>query len=220
MVSFWPRVLLTSMILLAMSGCSKQNWAKAVGVLIDVSGTYKDQLPDVVKIVNAGILASLDPGDSLFVVLIDDRSYEQANLIASIKLDVRPSKANQQKLETKQKLQSFAMTARGSAYSDISGALLLAAEYLRETGARRQVMLIFSDLQETLPKGTTRRFGSQDLRSMRVAALNVIKLKTDNLDPSSYRKRCDEWNARMTHAGAQELQVIHDINRLPELLAE
>jgi hypothetical protein len=51
-----------------------------------------------------------------------------------------------------------------------------------------------------------------------VVAVNVVKLKTDNMDPRRYLGRLDAWQKRVEAAGAREWQVINDIEHLDKLL--
>src|SRR5258708_36655537 len=101
------KVILTGGV--ALSGCwSGRNYAQAIAALVDVSGTYVDQKPEVINLIKKGILPKLNPGDSLFVIRIDDESYRRGNLEGSVTLDVRPSKANPQKLAFASQLHAFA----------------------------------------------------------------------------------------------------------------
>ena len=77
-----------------LSCTSSKNYAQAVVALVDVSGTYADQKPEVVNVIKRGILPKMQPGDSLFVIRIDDESYKKGNVEAQMTLDVRPSRAN------------------------------------------------------------------------------------------------------------------------------
>ena len=91
--------LLTAFAGAVLVSCSSgAQYAHAVVALVDVSGTYADQKPEVVNVIRKGLLPRLTPGDSLVVIRIDDESYKKSNVEASVTLDVRPSKANAQKL--------------------------------------------------------------------------------------------------------------------------
>src|SRR5262249_29211862 len=119
-----------------LSSCtSNRNYAHAVVALVDVSGTYVDQKADVINLIKRAILPKLNPGDSLFVIRIDDESYRKTNLEGAMTLDVRPSKANAQKLAFAAKLDEFATKRERVKYTDIKGAMMLGSEYLKETGA-------------------------------------------------------------------------------------
>jgi hypothetical protein len=50
-------------------------------------------------------------------------------------------------------------------------------------------------------------------------AVNVVKLRTDNVDPRRYLGRLDQWKARVERAGAAEWRVINDLDHLDALLA-
>ncbi len=105
----------------------------------------------------------------------------------------------------------------GSAYTDITGGLIQGGMYLNETGAGRKTILIFSDMQEELDKVTIRDFPI-NLKNIRVVALNVVKLKTDNIDPRRYMGRLEAWQKRIEKAGASEWILINDIEHLDRML--
>ena len=90
------------------------------------------------------------------------------------------------------------------------------AEFLNETGAGSKTIMIFSDMQEELDKVTVRNFPI-DLKNIRVVAVNVVKLKTDNIDPRRYLGRLEAWQKRVQAAGANEWRVINDLERLDAL---
>jgi hypothetical protein len=202
-----------------LSSCSSsRNYASAIAALVDVSGTYVDQKGDVVNVIKKGILPKLNPGDSLFVIRIDDESYKQANLETALTLDVRPSKANAQKLAFAAKLDEFASKHERARHTDIRGAMMLAAEYLKETGAGSRTMVVFSDLEEDLPKGVKRNLAADEFSGMRVLAMNVKKLNADNANPSAYRARLASWQKQVISHGAKEFQVVLAPEKLDELL--
>ncbi|HZT63084.1 MAG TPA: VWA domain-containing protein, partial [Burkholderiales bacterium] len=127
------------------------------------------------------------------------------------------SQANAQKRAFRDEVETFAKTARGSVYTDITGGLIQGAMFLNETGAGKKTILIFSDMQEELDKQTQRDFPI-DLKNIRVVAVNVVKLKTDNIDPRRYLGRLEDWQKRVKAAGAAEWLVINDIEHLDRLL--
>jgi hypothetical protein len=85
--------------------------------------------------------------------------------------------------------------------------------FLNETGAGTKTIIIFSDMQEELDKVTIRDFPI-NLKNIRVIAVNVVKLGTDNIDPRKYMGRLDAWQKRVQKAGAVEWRVINDLERL------
>jgi hypothetical protein len=91
-------------------------------------------------------------------------------------------------------------------------------EYLNETGAGKKYILIFSDLKEDLAKGYVRNFPIQ-MRDFNVVALNVTKLRSDNVDPREYMKRLEHWKDR-TEEGGGNWRVVNDLERLDTILAD
>jgi hypothetical protein len=196
-------------------GDSKSH-AQAVYMLVDTSGTYALEIEKAQAIVNY-LLGTLQSGDSLAVARVRSRSFSEKDIIAKATFDSRPSQANAQKRAFKDAIDGFTRTARGSSYTDITGGLIQGSMFLNETGAGRKTILIFSDMQEELDKATVRDFPI-DLKSIRVVAVNVVKLKTDNIDPRRYMGRLEEWQKRVEMAGAVEWRVINDLEHLDRIL--
>ena len=87
-------VSLQSLFLLLVSGGSactgSADYQTAMCALVDVSGTYRAEMPEVASIIRSGVLPELAPGDSLFLIGIDSDSYDEENLWAELTLDRRP----------------------------------------------------------------------------------------------------------------------------------
>jgi len=210
-------LLCTALILV---GCSDgSQYQQAVAVLIDISGTYADQKPEVARIVKRELLPSLVPGDTIAILRIDSASYEKENLEALVTLDRRPSRANAQKLALAKQLDAFAAREERSDYTDIPGAMMLAAEYLHETGAKSRAILLFSDMQADLPPGAKRTFSEHEFDGVRVIAMNVKKLERDNANPDELRSRLALWEKDVTRAGAGGWQTFLDAAKLAPYLA-
>jgi hypothetical protein len=214
------RVFVAALALLAaafLSSCTDQRrHAHAVYLLVDTSGTYAEEIDKAQLIVNY-LLGTLQSGDSLAVARVHNRSFSEKDIVAKVTFDGRPSQANAQKRVFRDQVAEFTKTARGSTYTDITGGLIQGGMFLNETGAGRKTLLIFSDMQEDLDKATIRNFPI-DLKDIRVVAVNVVKLKTDNIDPRRYMGRLEEWHKRVADAGASEWHVINDIEHLDALL--
>jgi hypothetical protein len=208
------------LLLAALIGClglacgEARRFDQAIAVLIDVSGTYTDQRAEVVKILKRDVLPSLVPGDSLVVIRIDSQSYEKENVEAILTLDARPSRANAQKLELARKLDAFAARKVNSLYTDIPGAMMLGAEYLRELGSGSRVLLVFSDMQEDLPEGSVRHMSDVEFAGIRVVAMNVKRLRPDSFDPDRFRRRLAHWETRVQAASASEWRTFLDASKL------
>lgn len=196
-------------------GCpDTTSYSRGVYMLLDTSGTYKKELQRAEAIINY-LLGTLQPGDSLAVARIDSGSFSEKDIVAKMTFDKRPSVANQQKRLFKQKVDVFVKTAKGSAYTDITGGVLQSVEFLNESGAGQKYILIFSDLKEELVKGHIRDFPIQ-VDGCCVVALNVTKLRSDNVDPREYYKRVEDWRARI-EAGGGTWRVVNDLERLENI---
>ena len=210
--------LLVVGVTVAVSGCvDSRSQAHAVYMLVDTSGTYAREAGKAQLIINY-LLGTLQPGDSLAVARVQSRSFSEKDIIARAMFDTRPSQANAQKRAFRDKTDAFLRTVSGSAYTDVTGGLIQGAEFLNETGAGKKTILIFSDMQEELDKVTIRNFPIS-LKNIRVIAVNVTKLGTDNIDPRRYLGRLEDWQKRVEGAGASEWKVINDLERLDAIFA-
>lgn len=202
-----------------LAGCSDaRNNAHAVYMLIDTSGTYAEEAGKAQRIVNY-LLGTLQPGDSLAVARVESRSFSEKDIIAKATFDTRPSQANAQKRAFQASADAFLRNVKGSRYTDITGGLLQGAEYLNETGAGTKTLIVFSDMQEELDRSTVRDFPIK-MKGIRIVAINVVKLKTDNMDPRLYFGRLEAWQKRLEGAGAAEWRVVNDLERLDTVLAK
>ncbi len=210
-------VLLLFALLFSGSCGDSRMHSHGVYMLVDTSGTYAQEANKASKIINY-LLATLNPGDSLAVAKVESRSFTEKDIVAKVTFDKRPSQATSQKRAFKDKIQSFTQAVKPSAYTDITGALIQGAEYLNETKSGIKTIVIFSDMQEELGKGTVRDFPI-DLDGFRIVALNVSKLRTDNADPRLYLNRLARWEAKVRKAGATEWVVVNDLeNNLESIL--
>ena len=199
-----------------LSGCSDQvPNTHGVYMLMDTSGTYTQELKQAQRVINF-ILASLEPGDSFAVARVDTASFSEKDIVAKVTFDDRPTRANQQKRNFRDKIDKFIKTVKGSSYTDITGGTLQAIEWLNEAETGHNTILIFSDLQEDLKKGYVRDIPLQ-LNGFKVVALNVTKLRSDNIDPREYLNRLAAWQERV-EAGGGTWQVVNDMERLEKVL--
>ena len=209
-------IMLFGALLVSACGDSRVH-SQGVYMLVDTSGTYAQEMNKATKIINY-LLATLNPGDSLAVAKVETRSFTEKDIVAKVTFDKRPSQATQQKRAFKAKIEEFAKQVKGSAYTDITGGLIQGAEYLNETKAGLKTIVIFSDMQEELGKGTVRDFPIK-LDGIRIVALNVTKLHTDNADPRIYLDRLARWEARVRKAGATDWVVVNDLeNNMESIL--
>lgn len=200
-------------ILLTCSACTETGGthARAVYVLLDVSQSYNTRLDAANPVINY-LLSTLVSGDSLTVASIDDASFTEQDVIAKVTFDDRPSVANEQKRALRSKLNRFFEDRHPSDKTDVSGALLQAAQDLDESGAGRRYILMFSDLQQDLPRGYVRK-SRLPLDGTQVIAVDVTKLRTDNINPQNYLDRLQHWQQLVTKDGGR-WQVVNDMSHL------
>lgn len=200
------------------AGCTRSApHGTGVYLLLDTSGTYRQELDKAAQIINY-TLTRLGAYDSFAVASINTGSFTEKNIIAKVTLDDRPSTANAQKRAFSESIANFLQNEHASAYTDITGGLLQAVEFLNEKGPGRKAIFIFSDMKEDLQKGYVRDI-PVPLEGFEVVALNVTKLRSDNLDPREYLGRLDDWRTRVEN-GRGTWRVINDLDRLEGLLGD
>jgi len=201
---------------LLLPGCAdNQSHTQAVVLLVDTSGTYTGEL-DKANAIARYLLGTLQPGDSFCVARIDTGSFTEKDIVHKVTFDGRPSVLNRQKRTFLKSLDDFVHGTKSSPYTDITGGVLQAVEYLNESGAPRRTILIFSDLEEDLAKGYVRDFPLK-MNGCQVVALNVTKLRQDILDPRKYEHRLEKWRSRIEKGGGS-FRVVNDLDRLDRLL--
>jgi hypothetical protein len=186
-----------------------------VYLLVDTSGSYNRQMNKAEQI-TLYALSRLQSSDSIAVARIDTASFSEKNIIAKATFDDRPSTTNQQKRAFASRVEAFVDQSTPAPYTDISGGLLQAIEFLNEKRTARKEILIFSDMKEDLAKGYVRDI-PLDFKGFDVVALNVTKLRSDNFDPRQYLARLEEWRVRVEKGGGH-WRVINDLDRLDGLL--
>jgi len=186
-----------------------------VYLLVDTSGSYNRQVQKAEQI-SLYALSRLQSADSIAVARIDTGSFTERNIIAKATLDDRPSTANQQKRAFASTVAKFVDQAVPAPYTDITGGLLQAIEFLNEKNTTRKEILILSDMKEDLAKGYVRDI-ALDFKGFDVVALNVTKLRSDNFDPRQYLSRLDTWRDRVEKGGGH-WRVINDLDHLEGLL--
>ncbi len=208
---FWTVIAAT--FLCSCSGSQAPN--TGVYMLVDTSGTYREEIQKAEQIIRYA-LTRLDATDSFAVARVDTGSFSEKDIVAKITFDDRPSAMNRQKRLFAEQVQAFVEDARSSRYTDITGGLLQAVEFLNEKQPARKTVLIFSDLKEDLEAGYVRDI-EFDLQGFNVIALNVTKLRSDNVDPREYLARLDAWQSRVENSGGH-WRVINDLDSLDGLL--
>jgi hypothetical protein len=208
--------LALSLAALALGSCARSEpHNTGVYLLVDTSGSYSLQVRKAEQI-SLYALSRLQSADSIAVARINTGSFTERDIIAKATLDDRPSTANQQKRAFAGTIAKFVEETTPAPYTDITGGLLQAIEFLREKNTSRKEILILSDMKEELANGYVRDI-PLDLRGFDVVALNVTKLRSDNFDPRLYLSRLDAWRAKVEKGGGH-WRVINDLDHLDGLL--
>ena len=200
-----------------MASCARDSAPTNTGVymLLDTSGTYAEELDKAEQIIRY-TLSKLGETDTFAVARIDTGSVSERDIVAKASFDDRPSAVNRQKRVFAQQVEEFVNSANPSPYTDITGGLLQAVEFLNEKGTGRKTIFLFTDLKEDLEEGYIRDF-DVPLEGFEVIALNVTKLRSDNIDPREYLGRLAEWQGRVEKTGGT-WRVINDLDGLDGLL--
>ena len=186
-----------------------------VYLLVDTSGSYNRQVGKAAQIA-LYTLTRLQSSDTIAVARIDTASFTEKDIIAKATFDDRPSTANAQKRAFASRLEKFVDQSPSASYTDITGGLLQAIEFLNEKHPARKEILILSDMKEELAKGYVRDV-PLDFHGFDVVALNVTKLRADNFDPRLYMARLDQWRDRVEKGGGH-WRVINDLDHLDGML--
>jgi hypothetical protein len=210
------KLLLLSLCILAAS-CARDSAPNNTGVymLLDTSGTYARELDKAEQIIRY-TLSKLGETDTFAVARIDTGSFSERDIVAKASFDDRPSAVNRQKRAFAQQVAEFVDSADPSPYTDITGGMLQAVEFLNEKGTGRKAIFLFTDLKEDLEEGYVRDI-DVPLEGFEVIALNVTKLRSDNIDPREYLGRLEAWRGRVEKTGGT-WRVINDLDGLNGLL--
>lgn len=199
------------------AGCSNAgNRSKGVYMLLDTTDINSIELNKAQGIISI-LLGTLKPNDTLAVASIGTGSFSEKDIIAKVTFNQRPSVANNQKRAFKQKVHDFVEKIKSNPYTDISGGILQAIEYLNEAGSREKYILIFSDLKEKLVKGYVRDVPFQ-LTGFSVLALNATKLGAEIREPKKYPGRVENWRIKV-ESGSGQWHVVNDLERLENIFA-
>jgi hypothetical protein len=210
------KLILASLCILMVS-CARDSAPANTGVymLLDTSGTYAEELDKAEQIIRY-TLSKLGETDTFAVARIDTGSFSERDIVAKASFDDRPSAVNRQKRAFAEQVEAFVDSADPSPYTDITGGLLQAVEFLNEKGTGRKAIFLFTDLKEDLQEGYVRDI-DVPLEGFEVIALNVTKLRSDNIDPREYLGRLAEWQSRVEKTGGT-WRVINDLDGLDGLL--
>jgi len=133
------RRFLVSVPALALAACGDaRSHRQAVYMLVDTSGTYARRAGKAVLDHQLPCWARCSPAIRSPWRALQSRSFSEKDIIAKATFDARPSQANAQKRAFHAKIDSAFRNVTGSRFTDITGGLIQAAEFLNEGGAGTQ----------------------------------------------------------------------------------
>jgi len=212
---FIKLALLISFSIIVLHACSKTRERRAVYVLADTSGIYNNQF-DKIQNVMRHLLGALQAGESLAFARIDGESFNETDIVARMSFDLRPSIANSQKRAFLESVDLFGKSNTPGKYTDITGGILQAIEYLNETQAKQRYILILSDLKEEIKKGQVRNFPIS-FNGIHVAVINIAEQKNDIVESGKYLERVEVWTDRVEQGGG-DWKLISDMERMDEIV--
>jgi len=202
---FCIRLIAVSLMLFTVSCNNSKGFTRAVYMLVDTSGTYIKEMNRANKIIRA-LVTAMEPGDAFMLARIDSDSFSEKDVIINVTFNSRSSRANAQKIQLIKHVDKFIKNVKSSRYTDITGGVLQAVEYLKRSNAANKSLIIFSDLKEDLKKNQFRNV-KIDFSEISVVSVNVTKLKSDSRDPRKYYKRLKYWSSQVEKTKG-EWQVI------------
>lgn len=211
--------LSTSLVLPAAAACdSLREPNVALCVLHDMSGSYFRELGRNIAQIRL-LTSTLRAGDQVMIARIDSCSFSnEAIIVPRRRISDTPSRRVGELLALGNELEAFHRTAKRTDFTDIRGALLQALAELRGIKAAKRQVVIFSDLEDDLPRDCRRdALAAIDLRGIDVSAVNVIKLPEDNRDPQRYFARLATWK-RLVEGNGGTWSVLSDVAPLVEQL--
>jgi len=204
-------------ICILIAGCSNaENRSKGVYMLLDTTDINLLGLKKAQGIISL-LLGTLNPNDTLAVASIDTGSFSEKDIIAEVTFNQRPSVANNQKRAFRQKVYDYVETIKSSSYTDISGGILQAIEFLNASRTGKKYILIISDLKEELTKDFVRDAPFQ-LAGISVLALNATNLGASIREPINYPGRVEDWRSKV-ESGSGQWHVVNDLERLEKIFA-
>lgn len=182
-------------------GCSVEAPQRhSIYLLLDLSDFEEEGLEYPRHLIQR-LLSQLRPGEGLAVARIDTGSFSGRDVIAQHILNGRPSLANQEKRALNQEITAYLEAAEPSPFTDITGGLLQAREWLVQQPAARKIVVILSDLRQSQQEGYGGDF-RVDLKGLEVVAVDVRRFEGEP-SPPRYPQSLSRWRQRIEANGGQ-----------------
>ena len=183
----------------------------AVYVLIDRTGLYAQSFDDV-RATTRVLLSKLEPGDSLAIARIDNELFSVEDVVVAVTFSSRPSNANKQKRALLNAVDKMTSDTDVGSYTDITGGMLQATEWLNTTRATHKLIIVFSEFPDEPRAGYMREF-PVNFNNAVVMVWNVTTSLPGNgvtlTESSSFSERAMAWQSRVI-AGGGRWRVIND----------
>ncbi|MDQ1362155.1 MAG: hypothetical protein QG652_15 [Pseudomonadota bacterium] len=184
---------------------------RAIHVLIDRSGAYGGQFDQVAATIK-WLLLQMESGDSLALARIDNENFSALDVVAGVTFSSRPSQANAEKRAVLKILEQLAEDSGTGSYTDITGGLLHAMSWLNATGARKKMIIVFSDFPDEPREGYLREFPVY-FNGARVVVWNPAPAEPATgvalTGSRSFSERAQFWQQRVV-AGGGDWQLASD----------
>lgn len=200
--------------LVGVSACRHVNRNHRAGVIIDCSGSYIDDAsivkPDLVR-----IISRLRGGDTFFVSYITacSASIDLSPPEHIIRRGAFQSRSDIRVLQ-RQYGTDYTLPEINANYTDIRGALRLAADKHRASQATAGVWFLFSDLGITYaPDCLMARPPLVDLTDVTIVGANIARVDHEPTEAEEveqyeqYRKRITDFEAEVVNAGGAFLEA-------------
>ncbi len=188
-------------------GCARTPPAPpaSIGVLYDASKTYSTT--EVKRAALEGtsqIVRAMRPGGRLAFIRVGECSFSDRAVLIDRTLPERSDASTAAKLALLDEVERLRRRLPGEDSTDITGALWQAHRLFDGQSERRQVLIVFSDLEEDVATSACRggRDALPDLTGAHVLLAGVTGLAQDRGDPTKFFERVEAWATRFTDAGA------------------
>jgi len=188
--------------------CEVGNPTREVYVLLDISGSYFPRLLQNTRDFKS-LVTPLEAGDNFVMAYIQSCSFTDTARILELQMATRQAERHDQILQIDDFVENKLRLLTSTTHTDITGAIILATDYLRPSRSKRKSIIILSDMLEALPATCTRPllFDESLLDGFTIVIANVGKSQEDNENIDKYYARLNSWTTKLQAAGAEVLIV-------------
>lgn len=203
----------------ALGSCEAGIPTREIYVLLDISGSYFPRLLQNTRDFKA-LVMPLSAGDNFVLAYIQSCSFTDTARILEVQMATRQAERHAQILQITDFVENKLRLLDSTSHTDITGAIILATDYLKPSLSKRKSIIVLSDMLEALPPNCPRPFGfdRSSLDRFTIIIANVGKSQADNEDISRYFSRINMWSDKLKAAGA-DVFVVNTITQAAEIIA-